>query len=188
MEKLAFVTTNVKKFEQISAVLKDYGIELEHVNIKYPEDQEAEMADISKIAAKDLADKLQRPVIVEDTGFFLHAYNNFPGPLAKFVHKGIGLEGIMKLLEGKKRDAAFACSIGYCEPGQESITFEGECQCQVTKEYNMNYDHIMPYSVVCIPDGETKVFADMTIEEKNKYSHRGMAARKLGEYLKNKNK
>lgn len=100
MKRLIFITSNKHKVEEIGAVLKDFGIEIEQLKMEYEEDKEAGMEEVAKKAAKQLAEKLKKPVIVEDTGLFFKAYNNFPGPMPKFVFSGIGYEGIFKLLEG----------------------------------------------------------------------------------------
>ncbi|MGH3848608.1 MAG: non-canonical purine NTP pyrophosphatase, partial [Pseudonocardiaceae bacterium] len=42
---------------------------------------------------------LRRPVIIEDSGFYIDELNGFPGPLAKFVIKALGAEGIARLAD-----------------------------------------------------------------------------------------
>ena len=40
------------------------------------------------------------------------------------------------------------------------------------------------YDPIFVPDGESKTFAEMSREEKNRYSHRGKAVDKLLDFLK----
>jgi len=143
------------------------------------------MAEIARESAKNLAEKLNKPVITEDTGLYFKAYNNFPGALPKFVYQGIGFEGIFKLLDGKDRSAYFKTVIGYCEPDKEPVLFEAEMDGKIADKIFMQATNAMPYDHIFIPDGHKKTIVEMGMEEKNSFSQRGQAARKLGEYLKN---
>ena len=184
MKKISFITTNKHKVQEMQTILHDYDIELVQKEMEYPEDKEADMESVAKKAAKDLAEELQEPVIVEDTGIYFKAYNNFPGPLPKFVIKGIGFDGVFRLLKGKERGAYFKTVIGYCEPSNTPITFDGEVHGQITEKVVMPEVDVMPYDHIILPEGQTKTIVEMTLEEKNKISQRGEATRKLGEYLK----
>ncbi len=184
MDKLIFVTTNKYKFKEINDILKKYDIELEHFDHEYSEAKEDSLEEVSKKAAKILADKLGKPLIVEDTGIFFKSYNNFPGALPKFVINGIGFEGIFRLLKDKDRTAYFKSVIAYCQPGQKPILFIGEISGKILKEVIEPDIEAMPYTHIFVPDGTGKAVVQMTLEEKNAISHRGEAARKLAEYLK----
>ena len=52
-------------------------------------------------------EKIRKPLIVEDTGFFLDAYKGFPGQHSKWIFQKIGFNGLFKLLEKKTRKAHF---------------------------------------------------------------------------------
>ena len=183
MRKLAFITSNKHKFAQVELVLKKYKIKLEHVAIDYPEDKEKEMKEISLEAAKNLAEKLNRPVIVEDTGLYFMAYNNFPGAQPKFVFNSLGFRGIFKLLEGENREAYFKSVIGYCEPGKEPLSFEGEMRGKIIDKVVLPEKDAMPYEHIFVADGYSEAFVEMDIELKNSFSQRGKATKKLGDYL-----
>lgn len=183
--KLTFITTNRHKVEEMQEVLKNYDIELEQKEIDYPEDKEADMSEVCKKASKELAEKLQTSVIVEDTGLFFKAYNNFPGALPKFIYNSIGFDGIFKLLKDENRSAYFKTFIGYCEPKKEPVLFDGEMQGKITEEIILPDADAMPYDHIFIPDGYDRAIVEMSIEEKNSFSQRGKATKKLGDYLKN---
>ena len=185
MRKLIIITTNKHKFEEMSAVLFDFDIELRQLVKEYPEDKELEMKEIALGAAKNLADELNEDVIVEDTGLYFEAYNNFPGAQPKFVYNSLGFKGIFKLLEGGNRKARFKTVIGYCKPGEEAKSFEAEMNGEISDKVFSEDKPSMPYDHVFIPDGYDKAIVDMSLEEKNSFSQRGKATRLLGEYLKN---
>jgi len=184
--KLTFITTNKHKFTEVKAVLRNYGVEIEQVVMEYPEDKEKEMAEVAAESAKHLSKKLNKPVITEDTGLYFKAYNNFPGALPKFLFKGVGFEGIFKLLRGKDKKAYFKTVMAYCEPDEESVLFEAEMHGEIAAKVVLSKADAMPYDHIFIPDGHKKAIVQMSMEEKNSFSQRGQAARKLGEYLRNK--
>jgi XTP/dITP diphosphohydrolase len=86
--------------------------------------------------------------------------------------------------EKKRRTAVFRSVYAYSEPDKKPLFFIGECQGKIANkergEGGFGYDPIF------IPDGETKTFAEMSIEEKNTFSHRGKAMDKLIDFLKEK--
>ena len=63
------------------------------------------------------------------------------------------------------------------------MTFEGVVEGVITE--SESGDKGFGYDPVFLPDGHDKTFADMTDAEKNAISHRGIAIRKLVEYLNN---
>lgn len=183
--KIAFITTNKGKFEEVESLLKDYSIDLEWVNRKYEEDSDDTIEDTAKKAAKKLANELKQPIILEDTGLFFEAYDGFPGPSPKFVFKTLGYRGILKLLDGVSRKAYFQTFAAYCEPGSEPTTFSGKMKGEITdKVMNPDKDFdFMPYDRIFVPEGKQVTISDMTMEEKNRLSQRSKAFRKLGDYL-----
>ncbi len=182
--KLTFITTNKHKVEEGKAALKEFGIELEQLNKEYDENKEDSLHEVVKKAAKKLAAELNKPIIVEDTGVFFNAYEGFPGAMPKFVFNRIGYEGIFRLLEGKDRYGYFVSVIGYCEPGKEPLIFEGKCEGKFINKVKCKNKDVLPYCRIFVPKGQKKTTAEMTVEEKNKVSHRAIAFKKLGELLR----
>ena len=182
--KITFITTNKHKFKEARNILKDFPIELEQLDMDYEENHDKGIEEIARGAAKKLADKLDKPVALEDTGLFFEAYNNFPGALPKFVINSIGFKGIFKLLDGESREAYFKTVAAFCEPCSEPVLFEGIMKGEITKKiYNENKDE-MPYDKIFIPEGKTETISEMTLEEKNSFSQRAKAFKKFGEYIK----
>ena len=182
--KISFVTTNKYKFKEVQDILGDYPVELYWLNMDYEENHDEKLEEIARGAAKKLADKLNKPIVLEDTGLFFEAYNNFPGALPKFVINSIGFRGIFKLLDGESRGAYFKTVAAFCEPGSEPILFEGVMKGEITeKVYNENKDE-MPYDKIFIPKGKNKTISEITLKEKNSFSQRAKAFKKFGEYIK----
>jgi XTP/dITP diphosphohydrolase len=181
--KIAFITTNKYKFQEVSDILKGYRIDLEHVDMEYEENHDASMDAIATSAAKKLAEQLHRPVVLEDTGLFFEAYKGFPGALPKFVFNTLGYKGIFKLLAGESRAAFFRTVVGYCEPGLDPVKFEGKMSGVITDSVHDELVDVMPYDRIFIPDSKTITISKMTLKEKNLFSQRGQAFRKFAEYI-----
>lgn len=185
--KLKFITTNKHKFAEVKDILAEYGVTLEQLNLEYEENHDEDSKAVVRSALKNLASRLDPPFVIEDTGIFFEAYSSFPGALPKYVFNSIGYDGIFRLLKGKDRRAYFKSIVGYCGPKEKQKIFNGILRGAITKEiHNPNKDR-MPYERIFIPEGMKITASDMTLEEKNTISHRAIAFRKLGEYLKGTN-
>ncbi|MDP7457338.1 MAG: non-canonical purine NTP pyrophosphatase [Candidatus Woesearchaeota archaeon] len=182
--KINLVTTNPKKVEAIRIAMKEFNIEVDHIDMDYPEDKEGTMQDLVKKAVKDLAEQLQKPIVIEDTGLYFEAFDNFPGMFPKFIYQSIGFKGIQKLLDGENRGAYFLIVVGYCEPGKDPVLFEGELKGKILPDIFEAREPKFPYDTIFVPEGYDKTMSDISLEERNKFGHRGKAFRKLGEYLK----
>ncbi len=184
--KLTFITTNKTKFEEVERIMSEFGVELEQLDMSYEEDHDKGMTEIAKESAKKMAERLQKPVLVDDTGVFIDAYNNFPGPLAKFVFTNLGYKGLFKLLEGESKAGHFETAAAYCQPGNEPVVFIGRMNGQFVIKKDLKDPGFMPYMQIFVPDGFDKTIYELSIEEKNSISHRAAAFRKLGKFISSK--
>jgi len=184
--KISFVTTNPHKFKEVKDILSDYPVELEHLDMEYEENHDASLEEIARQAAAQLAQQLNKPIVLEDTGLFFEAYKNFPGALPKFVFETLGYRGILKLLDGEIRDAHFKTVAAFCAPGEKPQLFTGLMKGKITEKVFDEDKDAMPYDRIFIPAGETKTISSMSLSKKNSFSQRGTAFRKFGEYIKNK--
>ena len=174
---LVFVTSNPNKFKEAQKIL---DIKLKQSHIDVPEIQADSLTEIAKEAAKYAFEELGEPCFVEDSGLFIHDLHGFPGPYSKYVYYTIGLEGVLKLMEGKKnRGAEFRSAIGYAD-SRGIKTFLGRVYGEITEEPRgsggFGYDPIFK------PLNHDKTFAEDP-EYKNKVSHRSLALKRLAEYL-----
>ncbi|KPJ55228.1 hypothetical protein AMJ47_01220 [Parcubacteria bacterium DG_72] len=181
--KIIFITTNKHKFEEVRDILKDYPIELEQLSMEYEENHDSGIEEIAGAAARKLATEIGKPIVLEDTGLFFEAYNNFPGALPKFVFNTIGYKGIFKLLEGESRKAYFKTIAAYCEPNKEPVLFGGIMRGGITNKIYNKDKEAMPYDRIFIPENESKTISSMTLEEKNALSQRAESFKKFGNYI-----
>ena len=182
---IQFATKNKHKAEEVEQILSEFGIEVKQLEIEKIEPRGETIENISKNAAELIANQVKLPIILEDTGLFFEDYNNFPGPLPKFVFQGISYKGIFKLLEGTSRKAYFKTVAAYCEPGKEPVLFEGIMKGKIINKVINKDKDIMPYDKIFIPEGHDKTISEMELTFKNTFSQRGKAFRKFGEWFVN---
>jgi XTP/dITP diphosphohydrolase len=177
--ELLFVTGNQHKVSEANAIGALYGIKFRLKQISLPEIQADDVADVARAAAKHARQKIKKPLIVEDSGLFIHALNGFPGAYSAFAYEKLGCDGMLKLMEAvKDRKATFKCAIGY-SGGEEKI-FEGKVEGSIT-ECKMG-DKGFGFDPIFSPEGHDKTFAQDPLR-KNQVSHRRMSFRLLCDYL-----
>jgi XTP/dITP diphosphohydrolase len=183
MKKIYFVTHNLNKVREFHIIFGE-GYEVEQIDIDYKELRSDDPEEIVKEAVKKLAEELKKPVVVEDSGLFIKALNDFPGTCSAYIHKRIGLRGILKLMEGiKDRSCVYKSAVGYCKPYKEPISFLGEEKGKVAEEIRGNYG--FGHDPIFIPEGSYKTYGEMeNVENIKKFRRR--AVEKLKEYLNNR--
>jgi XTP/dITP diphosphohydrolase len=123
----------------------------------------------------------------DDTGLEITALNGAPGVYsARYAGEGCTFEDnmnkVLANLEGEtNRSARFRTVICLILKGKEYF-FEGEIKGEILTsrvgEQGFGYDPIFK------PEGYQLTFAQMTVDQKNTISHRGLAVQKLVEFLK----
>ncbi|NLE04098.1 MAG: XTP/dITP diphosphatase [Crenarchaeota archaeon] len=182
-----FATGNVHKFNEVRALLSEHGIAVAMLKAKGTEIQSDSIVDIAKTSVVSAFEKYKLPLLVEDAGLFIDALNGFPGPYAAFAFKTIGNTGILKLLENvKNRQAAFKSAISYYDYETKSaLSFEGQIIGKISlNEKAKDSESVFGFDPIFIPNGSDKTFAQMSLEEKNKYSHRAIAISKFVQWYK----
>ena len=125
----------------------------------------------------------------EDTGLEVNALNGDPGvKSARYAGEEKSFDkNIAKLLDELKnktdRSALFRAVISLRLDGEETL-FEGVSKGMIIHE--KKGDLGFGYDPVFLPDGSNKTFAELELEEKNKYSHRRKAVEKMVAFLSSK--
>ena len=123
------------------------------------------------------------PALADDSGLMVEALGGLPGVRsARYAGEdATDSDNNAKLLQElenvRNRKAAFACVIAIAVPWGPALIYEGHCEGFISKEgtgsQGWGYDPLFFYP----PLGKT--FAQLSIEEKNRVSHRGQALRQL---------
>jgi XTP/dITP diphosphohydrolase len=182
-----FATGNVHKFNEVRSILTELDIAVGMLRVKDTEIQSDSIKEIAQTSAQDVFKRCRLPVIVEDAGLFIDALKGFPGPYAAYVYKTIGNRGVLKLMEDvEARKAVFRSAIAYCDREAEApLVFEGEAEGEITVNERVgNGESGFGFDPIFQPDGSAKTFAEMTLEEKNGFSHRANAISKFAEWYK----
>ncbi len=182
---LYFVTKNKGKYIEVSELAKEYSIDINMLNIEKLEIQSDDVREIALFSARWVAGKVDKstPIVVEDAGLFIEVLNGFPGPYSSYVYKTLGVNGTLKLLEGVENRRAFFKAVAVLEhPELGEHVFEGIVYGRIA--YKPKGSRGFGFDPIFIPDGEEKTFAELAPSEKNKYSHRARAFRKLFEWIR----
>lgn len=182
-----FATGNIHKFNEARSILTELDIAVGMLRVKDTEIQSDSLMEIAQASAREAFKRCGLPVIVEDAGLFIDALNGFPGPYAAYVYKTIGNKGLLKLMKSvEDRKARFQSAIAYCDSSScAPVCFKGEAEGEITvNERSRSGKSGFGFDPIFQPDGSAKTFAEMTLEEKNVFSHRAKAVCKFAEWYK----
>lgn len=179
---LVLISSNKRKIAELTTLLEP-EIKVEVMKLEYPELKLEDPCEISKAAAKMLCERMKKPVLVEDSGFFVDALKGFPGIMTKFTSYKIGLNGIIKIMKGvKKRKCWYKSAIGICEPGKQPVCFlgveEGRVAEKIRGKKGWGQDPIF------LPKGKSKTYGE-TGHKEGHHLFRYNAVQKLKKYLLN---
>lgn len=124
MKKVTFITTNEGKWNISRRVLSEYKIELLRENLETPEIQSFDAKDVAIYSAEFAAEKLQRPVIKTDVGYYINSLNGFPGPFIKYINNWLSSDDILTMLKDKiDRTVLIKEYLAFSEPGRKTLVF-----------------------------------------------------------------
>ncbi len=138
------------------------------------------------LKANYVTEKYGYSCFADDTGLLVDALDGEPGVYsARYAGKQKNAEDNMtkllqKLDNTENRKAHFKTIICLNANGKQHL-FEGMVKGKIIHEKRGSVG--FGYDPVFIPDGHTKTFAEMTLEEKSTISHRGLAVEKLVAFL-----
>lgn len=189
MQQLIFATNNQHKVDEIKSVignlfqvitLKEAGIDIE---IEEPYDTLQENASIK---SKTIHQITQQNCFSEDTGLEVEALNGEPGvKSARYAGEPVSFKAnVTKLLQNlngiENRNARFRTVISLILNNNEYF-FEGICEGKII--HNSKGIGGFGYDPIFVPNGNTKTFAEMDLQEKNTFSHRKKATDLLIKFL-----
>lgn len=178
MKEIFFITSNKGKVQEATEKLRPLGFLVVQKDLGYTEVQADSLEEVAAWGASHIQERFHSTFILEDAGLFIKALQGFPGVYSKYVFFTIGLAGILQLLEGvENRKAVFRSVYAYSESGKKPMIVIGECEGSISTKKQGTYG--FGYDPIFVPDGAQKTFGEMTMEEKNQFSHRGKALEKL---------
>ena len=188
VKKIVFATGNPNKLNEIKSAINSFeivGLKDLGITEEIPETGDT----LKKNAlqkAKYVYDKTGLDCFSDDTGLEIEAINNRPGVYsAMYAGPDCNAENNMRkvleeLGEAPNRNAQFKTVIALILQGKEYF-FEGVVKGKILKE--KKGEDGFGYDPIFRPLGYKKSFAEMSIEQKNEISHRGLAVNKLIKFL-----
>lgn len=193
--KIIFATHNSGKVKEMKAILKNPNIEiLSSEEIGIAEDVVEDGKTFEENAfkkARFVAERSREWAVADDSGLCIEILDNAPGVFsARWAGEGASDEEIVrytlhkiKNVSEEKRKAFFQTAVALVGSNGQKEVFVGRVFGKITSEPRGNPRSKLPYDVIFIPDGFNQTFAEMSNEQKNSLSHRGLAFQKLKEFL-----
>jgi XTP/dITP diphosphohydrolase len=190
--KIVLATHNQGKVKEIRAMLRECDVHIismtEAGYDKEIEETGTTLEENALLKAKTVCERVKLPVLADDSGLEVDALNGAPGVRsARYAgEQQSDVANRAKLLHAlndvpsEKRGAQFRCVLALVDEKSEHL-FEGVCKGAIAHEEKGVAG--FGYDPVFIPAGYRKTFAEMTEDEKNAISHRGMAVEALKHYL-----
>ena len=189
MSRLVLATRNAHKLGELEAILAGAGVQVELVPL--PDDAPEVVEDgltfaanaVKKARSAALATGL--PSVADDSGLCVDALNGMPGVFSArwagshgddAANLRLVLDQVADVAEEHRR-ASFVCAAALVLPSGEERVVEGRLTGVLAREARGNGG--FGYDPAFVPGGQGRTTAEMSAEEKNAISHRGMAFREL---------
>jgi XTP/dITP diphosphohydrolase len=182
---LLLATRNAHKLREFERLLPTMELDPLPDGVESPPEDGETYADNALIKARAAAAATGRPAIADDSGIEADALEGRPGvKTARYAGAAATDEENLARFEAEVPPGTplrYVCVIAHVEPTGEERLFYGHCDGTMatrragTKGFG--------YDPVFVPKGEQRTMAELADAEKDAISHRGHAARALGEWL-----
>ncbi len=166
---LLFATSRPEKADEA----RRFGFAVERIAVDLPEIQSIDPGDIVEAKVRGAYEKLERPVLVEDSGLSIRAWGGFPGALVRWLEKGAGVGAIPRMLASWEDRRATAICVVALFDGARLVSARGECEGSIAPSPRgadgFGWDSIF------IPEGADRTFAELGPSGKDRASHRRRA-------------
>ncbi len=197
-DRIIFATGNAGKMREIKEIMKDIPIEVISMKdakmVSNAEENGTTFEENAFIKAEEIATisrekKYNDIVIADDSGLEIDVLNKEPGIYSArymgedtpYHEKNMNLISRLEGIPDEKRTARFVCAIACILPDGTRIstraTIEGRIGYEEKGEGGFGYDPIF-----YVPEYNCST-AELTMEQKNKISHRGKALQQMKEQL-----
>lgn len=191
--RIVFATGNEGKVKEIQMILADLSYEvvsMKEAGIQVTiQENGSSYEENALIKARAVAAHTDAIVMADDSGLEVDALNKEPGIYSArylgedtpYSVKNAEIIRRLKGLEGEQRSARFVCAIAAVLPDGTELTTRGTIEGQIG--YEERGSHGFGYDPIFYVPRFGRTTAELTEEEKNQISHRGMALRMMKEEL-----
>lgn len=182
LPQLTYVTGNQKKYDEAKA----YFPQIEQMDLDLPEIQSLSSKEIIEaklaVATRIAPNHDNRVLIVEDVSLTFDSMGGLPGPLIKWFQKEIGALGLYKMAQAFKVERAFVTlTLGMAFPEGKHVFFGSRIEGKIVPPTGSS---LFGFDPIFAPDGQNGLtYGQMTMEQKNAISHRGLALKQMRDYL-----
>ncbi|MGI6656512.1 MAG: XTP/dITP diphosphatase [Desulfobulbus sp.] len=180
---IVLATNNANKVKEIKGLLQNFQVEVKALSdfgpMPEPVEDGATFDDNAYKKALHYARVLGLPCLADDSGLVVDALDGRPGVFSARYSgpDATDWDNCEKLLtemaEQTNRAARFVCVLSLATPGGPALTWEAECEGEITRERRgesgFGYDPVFFFPAF------GKTFAEVSMEEKSRVSHRGKA-------------
>ena len=191
--QLVLATNNRDKITEIKHLLEDLPVTILTSSdfLEFPDPWETgdTLDQNARLKAKEISEFSDLPALADDSGLEVDALNGAPGVYSS-RYAGLNVtyrDNYTKLLKEivgvphGKRTARFRCVIAIAWSPDKIETVEGVCEGLISEDIvgdkGFGYDPVFYYPPLA------KRFSEMTLDEKNRVSHRGLALQKARELI-----
>ena len=191
--RILFATSNANKVQEASIVLGKSGHQVEQLLVDGapPDFEEPKELGLEAVAVAKIEQALGligdtelegSAIMVEDSGVFLDAFEDWPGAESSDVEREIGLEGILRVLaEGRQRGAEYR-AVAIVSDGVRTWRGTGVCRGRISETVKGNEG--FGYDPIFIPDeGDGRTFGEWGEGKNSEITHRARAMNRLAELL-----
>lgn len=194
MNKILIATHNFGKFKELMEVLEELPFKFVSLNDEKIEGDVEEHGETYEenaiLKAEFFGAKSGLPTIADDSGILVEALSGELGVRTRRWGAGGDASDeewlnffLHRLAFEKNRKAEFISVVALYRPGEEILTFRGECKGIILDKPQVTLEPGIPLSAVFLPEKKDRVFSALSKNEKNAISHRGKAIRQCHDYL-----
>ena len=189
--QLVIATHNQGKFEEMVDLMRHLNLTLvsaAQLNLAVPDETEDTFAGNATLKAKAAAKATGLVALADDSGLSIDALGGAPGvhtadwaetPNGRDFEMAMGKvhKALLNTRAAPPWHASFRCALALAWPEGEVVCVEGAIDGQVIWPGRGDGGH--GYDPIFQAEGESRTFAEVNRWEKNRYSHRGVAMKRL---------
>lgn len=116
---LYYITSNKEKIRVASKFLFPLHVAVEGISLELIEIQSDDIGEIARDKAQQAFSAINKPLFVNDAGWYISALNGFPGPFMKYVNQWLTAEDVLKMMSGHtNREIIFREVVCYVDKDQ----------------------------------------------------------------------
>ena len=191
--RILFATSNPNKVEEASVVLELSGHHVEQLLVDGvpPDFEEPKKLGLEAVAVAKIEQAFElirgtefegSAIMVEDSGVFLDAFENWPGAASSDIEREIGLEGLLRMLPDDRQRGAEYRAVAIVSDGVMTWRSTGVCRGRISK--TIRGDQGFGYDPIFIPDeGDGRTFGEWGEGKRSEITHRARAMNRLADLL-----